>query len=291
MMLSASRMRRWMACPLQQKLSEEFDVVERQHAKTSFGTIIHAALELYNTPGSTLEQAIEFFLYCWDNPTVLELPDVDSWTFGRGTNYGGLRLRGVEILEQYDGKQKWNKRIVVATEHPFVVPFGEHFLRGFVDLIEIRIGVSGTPLVAIVDYKSTSKKPTVNDLNFDIQMTTYLYASMQKEFWVGNPEFGTAGLDNGASMYYDYLKYPRRAFWYHLWGNQELDAGSRDDGDFMRMYRCAEAIALAVERDVYVPNISASSCMFCDYVDHCEVMIPVRSKLNQESVEKEEGYF
>ncbi len=281
MLLSASRMRRWMACPLQVKLSEEFEVEERQHAKTSFGTIIHAALEHYNKEGFNLKESQELFIFLWDHPEEIQLPLVDAWIFGKGTNYGGLRDRGLQILEEYNEKQKWENRIVLSTEHAFVVPFGEHFLRGFVDLIEIKKGAKGIPVIRIIDFKSTARQPTINELRFDIQLTSYIYASLQKEFWIGNPEFNIEGLDNGESLYYDYIKYPRRAIWYHLWGNKEIDGGPREDEDFLRLYRLACSIAEAEEKKVFMPNISADSCNFCDYVEHCGVMMPVKDKINQ----------
>ena len=290
MILSASRMKRWMACPLQQKLRDEYEVEERQHAKTSFGTVIHDALEFYNNSDGNLEEAQDRFVAHWHDPSLLNLPPIDSWTFGRGLNYGSLEGRGLQILAEYDEKQRWEDRIIVGTEIKFLVPFGDHFLRGFVDLIEIKADAKGQPTVRVIDFKSSSRKPTLNELKFDPQFTTYCYASEQPEFWMGNPEFDVPGIPNGEQLWEDYQKYPRRPIWYHLWGNQELDAGKRNEYDYQRLYRLACAIDEAVEKDVYVPNISADSCNFCDYAEHCNVMIPVLDRLNTD-IDEEDGFF
>lgn len=292
MILSATRIKNWMACPMQLKLAKEHpEIEEKQWAKTHFGTIIHAALEFYNSPEGTLEGSKDLFLTAWDDPESFGLPPVEEWHYGKGTNYGGLRERGPLILDEYHEKQKWEKRIVLATEHPFVVPIGEHHLRGFVDLIETKVSGGGKPVVRIVDFKSTSRQPTLNALKFDVQFTTYIYASLQPEFWLGNPEFDSPAMANGEELYENYKSYARRAIWYHLWGNKELDAGARTDADFMRLYRCITAIVDAIEKDVYIPDISADTCTFCDYAEFCPVMIPVVDKLNNHTTENDEEFF
>lgn len=292
MILSASRIRNYMHCPMQMKLAQDHPDVEGvQHAKTSFGTIVHAALELYNNPGGTLEEATGLFLHAWEQPEILDLPPIDEWAFGRGLNYGSLRERGVQILHEYHEKNKWEGRLILGTEHKFCVPIGDHHLRGFVDLVEVKNSNRGKPIVRIVDFKTTSKQPTVNELQFDVQFTTYMYASLQREFWVGSPEFDCPGFENGEELYENYRSFARRAIWYHLWGNKEIDAGGRGDADFMRLYRCITAIVDAIEKEVYVPDISAATCGFCPYAEFCPVMIPVLDKLNQSEIEKDEESF
>jgi CRISPR/Cas system-associated exonuclease Cas4 (RecB family) len=103
--------------------------------------------------------------------------------------------------------------------------------------------------------------------------TAYYYASLQPEFWIGYNE-DYPGMENGLDLYYEFLDSPRKVIWYHLMDNKEINAGPRDDDDFGRLYRCIDSVAEAIEKNVFVPNISGSSCIWCDYQDICPVQIP-----------------
>lgn len=125
----------------------------------------------------------------------------------------------------------------------------------------------------IVTHNTAGKRPFGDDLRLDVQFTAYYYASMQPEFWIGYDE-EYPGMEGGLDLYYEFLDSPRKVIWYHLMDNKELNAGPRDEDDFGRLYRCIDAISKAVEKDIYVPNISGSSCIWCDYTDICPVQIP-----------------
>lgn len=285
MRFSASTIRRWMACPLQAHFYKTMDVEEVRNGKTSFGTCMHDALERYNHCAN-LDEAIERFKYTWSNPEVLDA-EVHVWP--KYTSWGGLREKGIEMLVDYDSKQKWDNRVVVATEHEFKVPFGEHQLSGFVDLIEHKKSGQGKNILRIVDYKTTGKQPTLQQLRLDVQFTIYVYASMQPEFWMGVPEEGIPGLPNGEELFHQYAKMDRRAIWYHLMGNKEINAGERDDGDFMRLYRVVLEVANAFDKEVFVPTISGESCTFCPFTDICAAVIPVKDKLFKPIDEEEDS--
>ena len=272
MRFNASLIKTWMGCPLQARFQSIERLPYRVNAKASFGTVVHKCLEEYNHTGN-LEQCIELFKDYWSNPEKLGVtPEV--WP--KLTTYGGLRQRGIEILQEYHEKLKWESREVIATEHHFLVPFGEHEISGYVDLVELKKGVRGKPNLRIVDYKTNSKAPTLNELRLNIQYTTYIYASMQPEFWVGNgPNF--PAIPNGEERFSEFETVNRQGIWYHLWSNKELKAGERDDADFMRLYRVCVEIAKAVEHNVFVPNISGETCTFCDYVEPCGLPINPRT--------------
>lgn len=126
MRFSASSMRSYMNCPLQAK----FKHIERrpslQHAKASFGTCIHDALEMYNN-GTPVDECVERFKYTWENPEVLDVvPDI--WP-ERGAGFGALRNKGIEMLRTYDRINGFESRQVIGTEIEFIVPFGDHELR------------------------------------------------------------------------------------------------------------------------------------------------------------------
>lgn len=267
MRVSQNFIKTWMGCPLQAKFRYIDKMGDyRQNAKASFGTCIHNALELYNKTAD-LDKAIETFKDTWANPEKLGVAPT-QWP--KYTTFGGLMGRGIEILKEYDAKQKWDKRLVVATEHPFIVPFGRHELLGYVDLLELRNTAKGYTAMRVVDYKTNSKQPLDSQLRLDIQFTSYVYATLQPEFWMG---FGTEtpAIPDGERLYEEWLDLPRRPIWYHLWGNKEFDCGERDDQDFKRLYRALNEIEKAMDKEVYVPNISGETCVYCDFTEPCGV--------------------
>lgn len=114
----------------------------------------------------------------------------------------------------------------------------------------------------------------------DIQFTVYAYASLQPEFWMGfedDPKYPP--MPNGEELYERFLDMPRKPIWYHLWTNKEILAGERDDDDFMRLYRLILEIVNAIEKEVFVPNISGDSCTYCSFTDICKAVMPIRDKL------------
>lgn len=165
MILSASTLRLWQECSLKAKFTKIDNLPTIMNAKASFGTCIHHALELYNQTGN-IDLAIAIFRDTWHNPEKLGVTPV-KWP--KFTSFEGLLQRGVECLQNYHDNLRWDGREVVFTEHPFLVPFGRHWLRGVVDLGEVRVSGKGKPLFRIVDYKTNSQAPTRAALNLDIQ--------------------------------------------------------------------------------------------------------------------------
>lgn len=266
-----------MTCPLQAHFHYDLHLPDTHNAKATFGNCIHHALDIYNTT-QNLDLAIETFKKVWYDPSPLGINEHGVWP--RNTSYGSLRERGILVLQEFHERCKWDQRTVVGTEHKFLVPFGEHELTGAVDLIELRKSGNGKELLKIVDYKSSSYKPSKFDLLLDIQFTIYLYASMQKEFWVGNgPEY--AGLPNGEWQFETLKDQPRRAIWYHLWTQQEIDAGGRTEEDFQRLYRLCCEVQRATEAEVFVPRIG-EACTFCAYHEWCNIKIPTEDELRNQ---------
>ncbi len=266
----------WLGCPLQAKFKEIDLLPRRQSGKATFGTVMHHCLEKFNK-GLPLDETVALFYHLWENPEVLNAAP-DYWP--RMITYGGLREKGPEILRLYAEKVKWENRTVIAGEHSFLVPFGDDFLQGTVDHIEFRKAGNGHPTLRVVDFKTNSKQPNVMELKFNIQFTTYIYASLQPEFWLGSEAF--PGVLDGEKWFEKLEKVPRRGVWYALMSNKEFDAGKRDDGDFMRLYRACQEIKRAIDKEVYVPDISADTCLWCDYTSNCGIEIPSREELLDE---------
>lgn len=271
-----STLKTWMACALQARFAHIDKLPQKQNAKASFGTCIHHALAMFNETGDE-EAAVEDFQHYWHNPEKL---GVEPEVWPKFTTYGGLREQGIQIIRDYVEKLQWEQRTVVAVEHPFLVPFGDHELSGTVDLVEMRKNHKGQDVLRVVDYKTNTRQPTKGELAVNIQFTVYTYATLQREFWTGvegDPDHPP--LFNGDFMFGAFSEVARRGIWYHLWTGKEIDAGTRADSDFMRMYRLCQEIARAVELEVYVPTISGDSCTVCDYANGpCPVQIPERAE-------------
>jgi hypothetical protein len=276
MRLRQSTLKVWKSCALQAKFQTIERLPGRQSGKASFGTIIHHCLEQYNN-GLEIDSAVDLFKDLWKHPEKLGV-EPEYWP--KYTTYGGLREKGVEILRDYDEKVRWENRQILASEHRFLVPMGDHELEGTVDHVEIKKAGNGHRTLRIVDFKTSGKQPNRVDLRLDIQFTVYMFAAMQPEFWIGNGP-GYPGLPGGEDTFEVIRKLPMRGVWYHLWTGKELDAGERDDGDFMRLYRFITEIEKSVSADVYVPNIG-ESCVWCPYTANCNIEIPDRDELEAE---------
>lgn len=275
MRVSASRLSTWMTCPMMAKFRYIDRLPSKQSAKASFGTVVHAALDHYNRHHN-VDTAVSMFKDYWAHPEKLGV-EPEYWP--RYTTYGSLMAQGIDLLREYDAKLKWEDREVIATEHPFLVPFGKHEIVGYIDLLEVKKSKKGVETLRIVDYKTNAKAPYLNALKVNVQFTAYVYASLQREFWVGNgPDF--PGFSNGEELYERFIDTPRRGIWFQLLQNKELDAGPRDDADFLRMYRVCHEIERAIEHEVFVPNISGDSCTFCDFTEPCG--LPYKPKDSEE---------
>lgn len=275
MRFSASRIERWMECPLQAHFHYDMKLPSSQNAKATFGTIIHHCLEKYHK-GYSIDEVIAIFVSLWSEPEKLR-PNLNPDYWPKYTTYISLKAKGIEILKGYHEKAKWEHREIVAVEHPFLVPFGDHELQGYVDFVEIKKAGNGRRTLRVIDLKTAGRAPTKPQLRLNTQFTVYMFASEQPEFYFGNgPKFPPL---NDADRLWDEVKdMPRKAIWHHLMTNKEIDAGPRDDGDYMRLYRVCKEIARANELQVHVPRIG-EACIYCDYNEPCGVPIPTEEEL------------
>ena len=262
-----------MECQLAAKYRYEDNLPRRQNAKASFGTIIHEAIALYYESGGDLGKAKKRFGYKWANPNKSGV-EPDYWP--KYTSFGSLMAKGMEILDHLHEHHRWQIFTLIGTEIPFLVPFGEHELTGFVDLVGTEKSGTGNELLKITDFKSNSREPSMAALALDIQFTVYAYAVSQREFWIGvegNPEF--RGLENGEWLWETIGRdMPKRCIWYALWTGKQIDAGPRLRKDFERLYRVCSEIEKSTKAGVAVPKIG-DACTWCDFTEPCALEIPV----------------
>jgi hypothetical protein len=256
-----------MACPLAAHYKYDLALPTRLNAKAEFGKCIHHALQVYNDTDD-FDKARSAFLIGWAGA------DPDYWP--RGMNFTTLRSQGLEILTHVKESLRFTHRTVLGTEVEFLIPFGEHELYGFVDLLELQRSGTGRELLRIVDYKTNSRLPTRTALALDPQFTTYAAAVSRQEFWTGIPGNNQfPGLPNGEWLWATVGSIAtKRCIWYALSAQKELDAGPRTTKDFERLYRVCCEIDQSIKAGVHVPMIG-EACTTCDYVEPCALEIPV----------------
>ena len=276
MRLRQSTLQTWMDCALEAKFKHIDNLPRQQSAAATFGTVVHHALEVLKLTGD-FDRAKAAFIDKWQNPETLGVAP-DYWP--KRTSFDSYMALGIQCLERVAEADQWGKGRVLATEHRFLVPFGRHELEGTVDLFEQRRTGKGVDVLAVVDYKTPYKQPTVAELALNIQFTVYDYASRQREFWVGNGE-GFPPIENGEWLFETLNDLPRRNIWFHVRTAKEMDAGERDWDDFERLYLLINEIERAIEHKVFVPRIG-EACERCDHVADCGLSIPSREELNAE---------
>lgn len=236
-------------------------------AHAAFGTCVHYGFECYDNT-LDVEHAVNEFLRTWEDPSILDKV-IEFWP--PRTTYEGLRKTGEKAIRDYHERCKWKERTVLATEHKFLVPLGRHQLTGYVDLVQIGEGRTGTAL-EVWDHKTQAKVPSLGAHRLNIQGTIYAYAATRPEFFLGNgPDFPP--MDNGEWLWDMHKELPRRGIFHYARSGKEIDIGPRGQVDVLRLYRAANEIERALEHNVFVPNISGQSCELCPYAEPCGLPI------------------
>lgn len=257
MIVRQSLLKTWQTCP--EKLRLEMAGHPRQQSGAlTFGTIIHACVEILET--RSLDEAQDAFEHWWAEPTTLD-PSLKIDYYLRGTNWKKYRANGKRILEEWAAIHSWNTDAVLAREFTFDVPIGDgHILHGTIDRLAVRNGPEG-PTIVVSDYKTSRKEPTYDWLEDDLQFTSYLYATLRPEFW--------ATFSDGEERFERYKNYRRFGEWIQLLGPKVKAAGTRSQAQYNRLIRMVNQLARSVDADIYVPTISGESCKWCDFRQSC----------------------
>lgn len=278
MRVSASMMSTWSKCSMQAKFKYVDKLPDPSGSAAAFGSCVHLAMEHFSH-NSDRDAAREKFLACWDDPESAGLR-IDYWN--KRQNAGSLRERGINLLNGYFERFEREDRRIIAVEHAFKVPIGDHEITGYVDLLEYRRSGRGKNTLRTTDYK-TGKKPWSDALRFNIQMTAYYFASLQPEFWIGYPgEPDFPGMPDGARLYEEFKSQPRQVIWWSLPTDQEIDCGPRNEHDFRRMYLLIDQMEKAIHEEVFVLDISGDSCGYCPFTDVCGLDVPLAADRMQE---------
>lgn len=244
----------WARCPLSFRYTYIDRLPTKQSSALTFGTIIHDAVLHMEQQGS-LAVGLDTFNQWWDKPEQID-PElkIDVWIAKH--TWANLRDEGHNILKRWWEVIKWDTDVVIAREHHFVVPVGEHELEGTLDKLKLTWDPkTGNQRLLISDYKSTRKVPTYEYLEHDLQFTAYCLATHHPSFW--------SGIHNGEQLFGDFQDLPRYGEWVHLQKPKRLDAGIRTDMHYNRLRYAIDQIAESVAMRIFPPIISGETCAAC----------------------------
>jgi hypothetical protein len=292
----------WSRCALQKfyNVRAENDpeaVQPKALSATVYGTVMHYALmgmEKGHHAGEdkVLERAQATFDHYWHPDNVEQLEGglrVNEW-LPRQT-WGGLRERGhVTLRTYYETVLLESADKLIGLEYQFAVPLTvngrTHTLTGTIDRLSIARHYR-KPYLLISDFK-TGKQPTY--LRYNVQGTSYSYASAQPEFWLGTnadlwdghdlETFGDTWLEAHEEFFQswgfsflpgasEHRMASRRFRWINMAEVKFADGGWRNERDFTRLAIAVDAYVRANEAGVYSPTTTGEICRYCEFRKNC----------------------
>lgn len=251
MLTRQSEVRQFGGCARQFYYSKILGLGEEQVGSlTVLGTVVHFAIDVYETYGRDLDLAQRTFLHYWENPHLLG-EKIDFWH--RQSTYETLRDRGLSMLERYAELEPWSGELV-GTEIHFEVPIGEHVLQGTIDKLFVRTGVKR---LDVIDFKTGARVP--EKLRYNVQFTAYCYATLRPEFWKQVP-----GFEDGLERFDGF---DRNGWWYHARDNKMFNAGKRTEQDYRRLFLAIEQMDATIQAGVFPLDVNGENCGYCPFAD------------------------
>lgn len=234
-LLSASDIDTYRACPLKYKFARVFRIPQEPTLHQRFGIAVHQVLERYHAAGEdSLPTA---------NPTppltdLLILLD-QCWRrggFGDSEEERQLRQKATAALTRYHERAQSSDAQPVWFERQFSFKLGPHLVRGRVD----RVDRLPSGEYELIDYK-TGRPKTADQLADDVQLS--LYAIAAREAWG--------------------LEATRGAYHYLLDDEKVTIPGDPVRADWIRAV--AVDVAEGIRAQEFEPTPSQRACSMCDY--------------------------
>jgi DNA helicase II / ATP-dependent DNA helicase PcrA len=167
LVLSASDIEAYRACPLKYKFARVFRIPSDPTIHQRFGIAVHQVLERWHADGigKSLHELHGLFDAAWRRGG-----------FGDSEEERQLRAKAVTALERYHARWSEEDAEPLWFERSFAFRLGPHLLRGRVDRVD-RLADGGYELI---DYK-TGRPKTASQLRDDVQLS--LYAVGAREAW------------------------------------------------------------------------------------------------------------
>jgi DNA helicase II / ATP-dependent DNA helicase PcrA len=228
--LSASDIDTYRACPLRYKLGRVFKIPSAQTLHQRFGIAVHQVLERYHAAEhTTIEQMMELFENCWRRGG-----------FGDSDRERELHVKARAALVLYHRRLEAHEAEPAWFERSFSFRLGPHHLRGRVD----RVDKLADGAYELIDYK-TSRPKTAEQLADDVQLS--LYAVGARESWQVEAE---------------------RLSYYYVLDDIKVPVPSAEmDPDWIA--RVVAEVGEAIMAQRFEPTPSPSVCRLCDYRIAC----------------------
>ncbi|MDE3129986.1 MAG: PD-(D/E)XK nuclease family protein, partial [Acidobacteriota bacterium] len=234
-MLSATDIDTYRACPLRYKFARVFRIPQEPTLHQRFGIAVHQVLERYHaqdheavasSPGGSLTELL----------TLLEA----SWRrggFGDSDEARQLHQKAVAALTRYHERAQTDRARPVWFERQFSFKLGPHLVRGRVD----RVDRLPSGEYELIDYK-TGRPKSAEQLAGDVQLS--LYAIAAREAW---------GLEANRGAYYYLLDDEKVA----------ISGDSDERAEWIRAV--ATDAAEGIRAQEFEPTPSPRACKLCDY--------------------------
>jgi DNA helicase II / ATP-dependent DNA helicase PcrA len=229
-MLSASDIDTYRACPLKYKFARVFRIPQEPTLNQRFGILVHQVLERYHAPADN--QAARGL------PELLDLLDV-GWRrggFGDSEQERQLRAKATTSLTRYHERAASDRATPVWFERQFQFKLGPHTLRGRVD----RVDRLPSGEYELIDYK-TGRPKDAAQLAEDVQLS--LYAVGARESWQ--------------------LDASRQAYYYLLDDQKVALSDDAGRGEWIR--EVVAEVAEGIRSQGFEPTPSCTACAICDY--------------------------
>ena len=225
--LSATDIDTYRACPLRYKFARVFRIPQEPTLHQRFGIVVHQVLERYHAggaeqPAGSLAELLGLLETAWRRGG-----------FGDSEEERQLRGKAAGALARYHERAQADPGQPIWFERQFTFKLGPHLLRGRVDRVDRLPGGE----YELIDYK-TGRPKSAAQLAEDVQLS--LYAIGAREAWS--------------------LEASRGAYYYLL--DDEKVAVDGDE-DFIR--DVALQVAEGIRAQEFEPTPSASACSLCDY--------------------------
>jgi RecB family exonuclease len=230
LVLSASDIEAYRACPLRYKLARVLKVPSAQTLGQRFGIAVHQVLERYHTEGhSTLAQMLSLLDRSWLRGGFGE-SEPERELHGKART---ALARYHKRLEAHEAQPEWFER-------QFAFKLGPHHIRGRVD----RVDRLPDGAYELIDYK-TSRPRSAEQLAHDVQLS--LYALGARESWDVQAE--------------------RLAYYYVLDDQKVPVPSSCMDPNWIA--GLVEEVGQGIAAQRFEPTPSPSACALCDYRIAC----------------------
>jgi len=231
-MLSATDIDTYRACPLRYKFARVFRIPQEPTLHQRFGIVVHQVLERYHagsddgTVGGSLSNLLGLLDAGWRRGG-----------FGESDEERQLRGKAAAALASYHARAQSEESQPIWFERQFTFKLGPHLLRGRVD----RVDRLPSGEYELIDYK-TGRPKTPDQLLDDVQLS--LYAIGAREAWS--------------------LEGSRQAYYYLLDDEKVSVPGDElERADWIR--GVAVEVAEGIRAQEFEPTPSVAACSMCDY--------------------------